>query len=168
MANSHLDYSFFEKSELKLIFRKLNRVAKFRYSIFLQLLTISLIISGFSVLIFLFQVMLINHRNFLTLNLLLSSIAICSASYYLLLSSKTLKSRFLRHYLDSAHYKKSIEIVLLNSPAFMLLTKNRRLYPIASGIISKTTQQELNVIETLISDQYRGNVRQLLDIAHKL
>lgn len=168
MLNSQLDFTFFEKSELKLIFRKLNREAKFRYSIFLQILTIALLVTGFAWLALFFQLIILNQENFFSINLLLFSLTSHLLIYYLLLHLKTLQYRFLRHYLDSAQYKKSKEIVLLNSPAFMLLTKNRRLHLIASGIISKTTQQELSVIETLINDQYRGSVRQLLDIAQKV
>lgn len=168
MLNSQIDFSFFEKTELKLIFRKLNREAKFRYSIFLQILTIALLVTSFSSLALLFHVLILNQKNFISINLLLFSLNSHLLIYYLLLNLKTLQYSFLRHYLDSAQYKKSKEIVLLNSPAFMLLTKNRRLNPIASGIISNTTQQELSVVETLISDQYRGTVRQLLDIAQKV
>jgi len=168
MLNSQLEFSFIEKTELKLIFRKLNREAKFRYSIFLQILTIALLVTSFSSLALLFHVLILNQLNFFSINLLLFSLTSHLLIYHLLLNLKTLQYRFLRQYLDSAQYKMSIEIVLLNSPAFMLLTKNRRLHPIASGIISKITQQELSVIETLIDDQYRGSVRQLLDIAQKV
>ena len=168
MVNTQLEFSFFEKTELRLIFRKLNRVAKFRFSIFLQLLIIAMLTSGFISLILLFQTFILAQRSFLSINLLLLTSSLSASSYYLLLSKKSLPTRFLRHYLKTSRYKKNVEEVILGSPAFMLLSKNARLLPITTAIISKTTDQERAIIGTLLNDLYRGSVKQLLDIAQKL
>ncbi len=168
MLNYKIDYQYFEKTELRLIFRKLNREAKFRYSIFLQLLTLTLLLSSFLSLVLFFEISYRNQQSFVYVNLLLLFVVISSSIIYLLQNLLRLKIRYYRYYLEAPRYKENKEKVLLGSPAFMLLTKNTRLRQTVNTMLDQFSVEEKSIAETLLKDQYRGTLKQLIEIAHKL
>ena len=168
MLNYKIDYQFFEKTELRLIFRKLNREAKFRYSIFLQLLTLTLLLSSFLSLVLFFEISYRNQQSFVYVNLLLLFVVTACSTIYLLQNLGRLKIRYFRIYLEGPRYKENKEKVLLGSPAFMLITQNKRLQQTVNTMLDQFSVEEKSIVETLLKDQYRGTLKQLIEIAHKL